>query len=349
MTLWKRKSKREAPAPPSQAPPALAPIPAPTPSVPTPAPYFPTPPPHTTYQAPPAAPQNPPPYLPPTNIDASITTSTPSSEPVLPPASSPESSTSATTGSEPSDQSQDPTPDSSPRPSTSASTTCTCTCSCSSPPVPTTPPDLKIHSATFGGVQITSSIARLIHPETQSLKLDLSTLHRTLDSGDPAPFKRKTFSLAYQFRPDTTVHLINLAEPDLASSSEPYFQNSDDDIIITISPDSQLHPNTITTTIITSPQQITAPSNDDDDDAEILGVFYGPEKITNPIVITQLSSYFAGQTPQLQNLGNDFFGQDPWFLVEKTWSVFFRFKGGDRGVQVVTGWEGGVLERPWGR
>ncbi|KAK3989737.1 hypothetical protein QBC44DRAFT_290598 [Cladorrhinum sp. PSN332] len=307
MTLWRRKSQRTPPAPPPPPPPPPPPGPPPAVTVPVPVlapvptsplPAIPASP--TAAPAAPAAPappSNPPPYHPSTDNNDTSTSTPPSREP----------------------PSREP-------PSRESSSSCL-----------SQTPKLYILAATWGGAIITPSLRAMVQPATQSLTLNLSTLHATLQP-DPAPNRRKILTLAYQFsssESEEKIHILNLPEPDPKSPSSFSERRPD---IVTISPDFPPHPNAVTGGIWS-----------DGGDVEILGVFYGPKRIDNQSVMEQLGGYFTGRIWQIRGIGNGFFGEDPWLFTEKPWAVYFRFAGSDIGVQVVTGWEGGLLERPWGR
>ncbi|KAK4229205.1 hypothetical protein QBC38DRAFT_359969 [Podospora fimiseda] len=197
-------------------------------------------------------------------------------------------------------------------------------------------PKLRILAATWGGAIITPSLRDMIEPATQSLTLNISTLYAILQP-DPAPNRRKILTLAYQFgqEKEEQIHILNLPEPDPTS----YHDRPPEDLVITISPDTLPHLNAVTGGIW----------SDDSGKIEILGVFYGPKRIQNQSVMEQLGGYFSGRIWQIRGIGNAFFGEDPWLFTQKSWTVYFRFLGSNKGVQVVTGWEGAVLERPWGR
>ena len=210
-------------------------------------------------------------------------------------------------------------------------------------PPPPGPSRLHILGATWGGITITASIRAFITLDKTSqferLKLNMHTLH-TLLLPDPAIGTIKTLTILYHYDTNpTSLHLLN------ATQFAPQ-------IHVKITPTAHLDQNKgilcgAFPKFITTLGPGTGWGNfASGGRTEIIAVVYGTARITAGAVMEELGEFFEGRRGQIRTT-TGFFGGDTWPGVRKSWTVFFRFGGGEGEVQCVTGMEDGALEVPW--
>jgi len=200
------------------------------------------------------------------------------------------------------------------------------------PPIPKRPADqparLMVHGATWGGINVTDDVRAMVTAD-QQLACDMRTLWQIL-LPDPAPATLKALTVLYQYDDSHELHLLNAHEG----------------IKHTMHVSKTAHEATQPGARCFAPVAGWSPAAYGA--VEILSVVYGPETITTPAVLLELASFFDGKRGQIR-MTNAFFKKDTWPKRKKSWTVYFRFPGSKRGVQVVTGMEGGALELPWSR
>ncbi|KAK4100412.1 hypothetical protein N658DRAFT_102420 [Parathielavia hyrcaniae] len=202
------------------------------------------------------------------------------------------------------------------------------------------PNALQILGATWGGVTVTADLQKLVGT-SDKLALDMRTLHRHLHP-DPAPGQIKVLTLLYRFEDDDNDDRFRLfsaaenAQPSKTTISRHAHANN------TSSGGPRGRVRYIHEPL---PRPWRAGPQGQ---VDILAVLYGPARVETASVLSVLSNHFEGRWGQVR-MNNAFFGADPWPYERKSWVVYFRFVGGSRRVQVVTGWENGALEVPWTR
>lgn len=214
------------------------------------------------------------------------------------------------------------------------------------------PGSLQILGATWGGINATAQIQSMISDSGDKLPLDMRSLWKAL-SPDPASGTVKVLTILYRFddeKDSGETHLLTVPEGEHPGSftvnKSTAFAHSGGGAV--------RGANRFVATLSQQQQQAwpaasaLEPPHRDGPQVEILAVVYGLRRIETPAVLAELAAFFEGRKDQVR-MTNAFFKTDPWPYRRKSWTVYFRFVGGSKRVQVVTGWEDGALEAPWSR